>query len=77
MKIIDNIFIWIGKKLGVKNYQSYEFEVIKDVLIVKVPVYRLTITRQQEFLKAVLDELTPYKEDFGVKTIWVSPKRES
>lgn len=76
MKIIDNIFAWVGKKLGVKNVESYDFEVIKDVLIVQVPVRRLSRDRTEEFLKVVRDALTPFKEDFGVKTIWVSPKRE-
>ena len=77
MKIIDNIFSWIGKKLHLSTPNTYEFQVIKDVLVVHIPVGRVPPSKQAEILQYHMEKLTTLKEDFGVKKIYVVAKRES
>lgn len=77
MKIIDNIFIWIGKKLQLSNPNTYDFQVIKDVLVVHIPVGRVPPAKQAEILHNHMEQMITLKEDFGVKRIYAVAKRES
>lgn len=77
MKIIDNIFIWIGKKLQLSNPNTYDFQVIKDVLVVHIPVGCVPVAKAEDILHYHMDKLAPLKEEFGVKYIYTVAKRDS
>jgi len=76
MKIVDNIFSWIGMNLGVANPSTFQYQVIKDVLIVHVPIGRLPPHRAEELLKKHMEQFSSLKEDFGVKKVYCVGKRD-
>lgn len=75
MKIVDNIFAWVGKKLDVTYSERFDFEIYGNVLVVHVPCGRLPPGKAEEYVKANLEKLTPLKDDFGVTKIFAVAKR--
>lgn len=77
MKIVDNIFSWIGMKLGVTYSERFDFEIVGNVLVVHVPCGRMPHGKAEEYVKANLELLKPLKEDFGCAKIFAVAKRGS
>jgi len=77
MKIVDNIFAWVGKKLGVTYSERFDFEIVGNVLVVHVPCGRMPPAKAEEYVKANLELLKPLKEEFGCAKIFAVAKRGS
>lgn len=74
--MINSIKNFLNSFVAREVNNAITFQIIGDVLIVYVPRSKSTQTKNEEYCKKVLEQLTPYRQEFGVKSLIVTNKGE-